>query len=214
MAISNNLSLGAIGYVGATTGLAMSWKVGASNADQQYSPDADSAMIGTGVGIVTGGLGLGAAKLYNYSTENDYEHLKNGAKRTQKYGTKALGSLGEATIGAVKGSAEAVAGIPVGLGEKIANNFFEIDKAKHDNLLGGLGLNKKGKFAAAMIGAGLIMGDMFKTENEIYKGSPSGFATSTPVIDGPSMDNYRARQAEAYGAGGDLVFALNANRRG
>lgn len=214
MAIPNNLSLGSVGWVGATTGLGVAWNVGASNADQQYSAAPDSAMLGAGVGIVTAGLGLGAASLVDYSTKNDYEHLKNGAKRTKKYGTKTLEALGGATIGAAKGSAEAVAGTSVGLGKKIANNFFEIDKVKHNNLLGGVGLNKKGKFAAAMIGAGLIMSDMFKTENEIRKGTPSGFATSTPVIDGPSMDNYRARQAETYGAGGDLVFALNANRRG
>lgn len=214
MAVPNDLLLGSIGWVGATTGLGIAWGVGASNADQQYSATSDSAMLGAGVGVVTGGLGLAAGSLYDYSTKNNYEHLKNGGKRAQKYGTKTLEVLGEGTMAAAKGTAEAVAGTSVGLGKKIANNFFEIDKAKHNNLLGGLGLNKKGKFAAAMIGAGLIMGDMFKTENEIYKGTPSGFATSTPIIDGPSMDNYRARQADTYGAGGDLVFALNANRRG
>ena len=119
-----------------------------------------------------------------------------------------------ATIGSVKGSAKAIAGTTVGIGDSIAKTFFEVNKEKHNNLIGGVCLNKKGKFAAKLIGLGMIATGMAQTEEDIYKGTPSGFATSTPIMDGPSMDNYTARQAETYGAGGDLVFALNNNRRG
>lgn len=43
-------------------------------------------------------------------------------------------------------------------------------------------------------------------------GIPNGAVGPTPQM--PVLDEYSARQAEMLGAGGDLVFAMNNNRRG
>ena len=204
----------AAGHIGMLTAAGAWYGVAESNADQQYSSTWQSAGLGFGVGAATALTGGAAAWLTDYATKNNFEHTKNGAKIVGKIGKAGLEATGEATIGAVKGSAKAIAGTTVGIGDSIAKTFFEVNKEKHDNLIGGVGLNKKGKFAAKLIGLGMIAAGMAQTEEDIYKGAPSGFATSTPVMDGPSMDNYTARQAETYGAGGDLVFALNNNRRG
>lgn len=201
-------------YIGTLAAAGGWYGVAESNADQQYSGTWQSIGLGAGVGAATALTGGAAAWLTNYAIKNDFEHAKNGAKIAGKIGKVGLEATGEATIGAVKGSAKAIAGTTVGIGDSIAKTFFEVNKEKHNNLIGGVGLNKKGKFAAKLIGLGMIAAGMAQTEEDIYKGTPSGFATSTPVMDGPSMDNYTARQAETYGAGGDLVFALNNNRRG
>ena len=204
----------AAGHIGMLTVAGAWYGVAESNADQEYNGTIKSAGLGFGVGAATALTGGAAAWLTNYATKNNFEHAKNGAKIVGKIGKAGLEATGEATIGAVKGSAKAIAGTTVGIGDSIAKTFFEVNKEKHDNLIGGVGLNKKGKFAAKLIGLGMIAAGMAQTEEDIYKGTPSGFATSTPIMDGPSMDNYTARQAEIYGAGGDLVFALNNNRRG
>lgn len=214
MDVSKVGGLMAVGHIGMLAVAGGWYGVVNSNADQQYDSVGESASLGATVGIATAGLGYTAYKLTDYATKNNFEHAKNGAKIVGKIGKAGLEATGEATIGAVKGSAKAIAGTTVGIGDSIAKTFFEVNKEKHDNLIGGVGLNKKGKFAAKLIGLGMIAAGMAQTEEDIYKGTPSGFATSTPIMDGPSMDNYTARQAETYGAGGDLVFALNNNRRG
>lgn len=100
------------------------------------------------------------------------------------------------------------------LTKKVDNKFTNM-------LPGNIRLNKAGKIAAGVIGLGFALSDAFDTDNAIRQGRPMGVVTSTPSYDEPATStpslsnpsNY-SRYAESYGAGGDLVFALNANRRG
>ena len=64
-----------------------------------------------------------------------------------------------------------------------------------------------------MFGIGTMAGirEGYDSYTTSRMGTMSGFETSTPKM--PSLEN-RQDMAESYGAGGDLVFARNRNRRG
>lgn len=214
-----NAGLAGLGAItaGTVTGAAMD--IAASNDDQQFNSTMDSAMLAgslstAAVGSALG-LGYGVSKSYNYLKKDDYAN----AKKLGKKGLGVLEKTGYVMAGAAKGVAEVGLGLPVGIGDSLVGLFEQGEKKS--NSLGGLKLNKKGKIALGIVGLGLSMNDAIDTYDEIQQGTPSGFMTSTPVMEitppeamGPSTDNWYSRSAEAYGAGGDLVFALNANRRG
>ena len=73
------------------------------------------------------------------------------------------------------------------------------------------GLNNKGP--ALMFGIGTVAGirEGYDSYTKSRMGTMNGFEISTPKM--PSLENSQD-MAESYGAGGDLVFALNRNRRG
>ena len=64
-----------------------------------------------------------------------------------------------------------------------------------------------------MIGIGTMAGirEGYDSYTTSRMGTMNGFETSTPKM--PAIENSKD-MAESYGAGGDLVFALNRNRRG
>jgi hypothetical protein len=136
-----------------------------------------------------------------------------------KKGYEALQDTGDAALTVLKGVREVrrtALDALVGGAEKVGSALVDFDKS----LLGsverpfGLKLTGKGK----MIGAAYVAGAALLGANKAYDnsrvGRPDGVVVPTPVMEGPSMDNYQDRMAESYGAGGDLVFALHKNRRG
>lgn len=192
----------AIGWVGAMGAAGMAYDVAASNADQEDGTLLKSGGVGLAVGAATAGLGYAAAGATNFMTKDNFKHSKTALKAGEKY----LEVSGKVYMGLAEGAIKQAAGTVVGLGEGISKAFLETDPLKHKNLIGGVGLNKAGKFAAGVVGLGMLVSDGIDSYNQSKMSTPNGMVTSTPNIDyaGP----------EQYGAGGDLVFAMNKNRRG
>lgn len=95
----------------------------------------------------------------------------------------------------------------VGAG-KMVGDLIEYNPKKYTNSLFGAEFSRTGK--TLMIGAGLIAGTAgaYNEYETTQMGTPSGeVASPTPSI------NY-TRFGEEMGATGDLVFAMNRNRRG
>lgn len=204
----NALYTGAIGFAGASTAVGAAYDVAASNADQEYSSLGSSLALGAGVGATFAGIGIAGGKL----TEDILKDNLAGARYLgEKVGTTALENGIKLGVDVAKLGKEVVrdtAGLAAGLGENIAKNFLTINP-KNENVFGGLSLNKKGKIAATLIGLGTFINEANEGYNESRMGRPMGVVNSTPIIDGPSTDNYSQRLSETYGAGGDLVFAMN-----
>ena len=130
-----------------------------------------------------------------------------------KLGYNTLEGIGEFTIGAAKPVSQGVAS----LGRTGLNMAAGAVKITSDNLLKeapdkllNYEFNTLGK--AAFLGGMAYSGisGAIDYENQLYQGTPTGVVTPTPSVTQTSM----AMDAQNYGAGGDLVFALNRNRRG
>ena len=106
---------------------------------------------------------------------------------------------------------EASIGLAGGITERFTKSFITTDPKKYGDTFLKAGLNKKG--SALMLGIGTASGisDGYDSYTVSRMGTMNGFEISTPKL--PSIEN-RQDMAESYGAGGDLVFALNRNRRG
>jgi hypothetical protein len=103
--------------------------------------------------------------------------------------------------------------IGAGVVKSFSDTFLEVDP-KFENAIDGVKLSKWGKAAAGAFVLGASILGANDSYNKSRMGTPSGAMTTTPIMDGPSTDYYTRNAAETYGAGGDLVFALNRNRRG
>ena len=106
---------------------------------------------------------------------------------------------------------EASIGLTGGITERFTKSFITTDPKKYGDTFLKAGLNKKG--SALMFGIGTMAGirDGYDSYTTSRMGTMNGFEISTPKM--PAIEN-RQDMAESYGAGGDLVFALNRNRRG
>ena len=106
---------------------------------------------------------------------------------------------------------EASIGLAGGITERFTKSFITTDPKKYGDTFLKAGLNKKG--SALMLGIGTASGisDGYDSYTVSRMGTMNGFEISTPKM--PSLENSQD-MAESYGAGGDLVFALNRNRRG
>lgn len=106
---------------------------------------------------------------------------------------------------------EASIGLAGGITERFTKSFITTDPKKYGDTFLKAGLNKKG--SALMLGIGTASGisDGYDSYTVSRMGTMNGFEISTPKM--PTIEN-RQDMAESYGAGGDLVFALNRNRRG
>lgn len=134
-------------------------------------------------------------------------------KNIGKFGYNAIENVGEFTIGFSKPAAEGIAslgrtGLNMAAGAtKLTSDTFLQESSER---LLGYEFNKLGK--AAFVGGMAYSGisGAIDYENELYQGTPTGVITPTPSLPRTSM----AMDAQNYGAGGDLVFALNRNRQG
>ena len=106
---------------------------------------------------------------------------------------------------------EASIGLTGGITERFTKSFITTDPKKYGDTFLKAGLNKKG--SALMFGICTVAGirEGYDSYTKSRMGTMNGFETSTPKM--PSLENSQD-MAESYGAGGDLVFALNRNRRG
>ena len=199
-----DLIAGGFGVVGAGIGA-----VGAGLAGGDGTEIGVGAVAGgvAGAMIPTGVEMLGQAIIDN--TPKAAKAIASNARPVlEGIGTASI-YAGDITAQAVATTGKTVAGLTVGASKLASDAFFEYDPVKHKNFTG-VGLNKAGKIAALGIaGISSILG-AFDTYNQSRAGVPSGgLVTSTPNI-----NDYQRNAAETYGAGGDLVFALNRNRRG
>lgn len=205
MAASNllsnwNIGLAAAGTIGTVTGAAAVMDIAKSNADQQYDTLGDSALIGAAAsgGAIVGGGALGYIG-YRAAASPKVRNIAKAA------GKATLEGIGNTAIFTGKQVAKTAAESTVTMGDAISKAFLKVDNTK-PNMIGNVRLNKAGKVAATLLALGTMANDARKTYDDSRAGTPTGMVTSTPNIDyaGP----------EQYGAGGDLVFALNQNRRG
>lgn len=133
--------------------------------------------------------------------------LKSVANATEN----VLAGIGVATA---KGTAEGAIPAAKKIGREalnwttgIAKTTADLTLRENPNRLLGYEFNAIGK--TAFIGAMAIGGISSGLDNrdQMYMGVPGGLVNSTPSMNMATM-------AQDYGAGGDLVFALNRNRRG
>ena len=114
-------------------------------------------------------------------------------------------TLGDAALTGVEAGGKTI----LGLGKTLGDTMIDINPAKYDYSLFGAGLTGKGK--AIVFGSALLAGSAGAYNNyEVTQmGTPSGEVVSPT----PSAAGY-TRFGEEMGATGDLVFAMNRNRRG
>ena len=117
----------------------------------------------------------------------------------------------EKTIGAVSGAARGVLYPAAQVGKSLTDIIIEQSPTRFKDNFMNLGMTNRGKLiiGAAGIAAGFKGG--WDRYNESRSGQMVGAAGPTPEI---TMENPKGTMADMYGAGGDLVFALNHNRRG
>lgn len=127
---------------------------------------------------------------------------------------KAAPTVAEKSVGLAEGIGNAVltgletgGKMALGAGKYFGDAMIDINPAKYDYSLFGAGLTGKGK--AFMYGSALVAGSVgaYHDYETTQMGTPSGeVVTPTPRI------NY-THFGEEMGATGDLVFAMNRNRR-
>jgi len=103
--------------------------------------------------------------------------------------------------------------ITAGLAKTIGDNFLKYDP-DYGNITG-VRLSGKGKAVAGMIAIGGSILGANNTYDKVRMGTPTGETlNSTPTLNRSVNPNGQGFAAAQNGAGGDLVFALNTNRRG
>lgn len=120
-------------------------------------------------------------------------------------------------IGVTKEMGKAAFNMAVGASATFADTFLEYDENKI-NAFGGIKASNIGKMAVMGFALGATVLDGTEAYDNSKKGTPQGVVGPTPRIE-PRIDNSNrygrpSFTAESYGAGGDLVFALNNLRRG
>lgn len=203
------------GLVGGATTAAYQgykWSTITTTEDQTQGGIMNESMAVGAIGIgLTGATAYGAKKGYDYFTKENFKNSKALGRSAAIAGASAV----DLTVSAASTAGKTAANITAGIAKTIDEKLLEVS----DDSLMGKKLNKTGKILMAAIAVGSSVLGM----NDAYDRSRSGenydqkIVTNTPDFedkDNPSLDNYWSRSAEAYGAGGDLVFALNRNRRG
>ena len=116
----------------------------------------------------------------------------------------SMASVGEAAYSGIKIGGK----MALGMGELTGRMINDIDPVKYHWSLFGAGLTGKGK--AVVYGTALAAGSVGAVNDYKTKqmGMPSGEVT------GPAPKINYTRFGEEMGATGDLVFAMNRNRRG
>lgn len=132
-------------------------------------------------------------------------------------GTNVAEAVAGGTLGAAVIGAQVIGGAAAGAGKLFSDAFIGTDPKKYGDMPLKMGLNKAG--IATMLAVGAVAGvmDGFNAYTKSRMGTPMGVENSTPAIpqyEAPEMPrkNSRRFRSEDYGAGGDLVFALNNNR--
>jgi hypothetical protein len=116
-------------------------------------------------------------------------------------------------VGVTKEIGKAALDVAIGASATFADTFLEYDEDKI-NVFGGIKANNIGKMAVLGFALGATVLDGIETYDNNKKGTPQGVVGPTPRIEPRIDNNNRYGRAESYGAGGDLVFALNNLRRG
>lgn len=168
-----------------------------------------------GIGSVLKGIGKGighaayaSAEALGGATVKVGKVAWNAApKAAEGVGTASYTSartLGDAALTGIETGGKMM----LGLGS-YAGEFVDINPAKYTNSIFGAELTKTGK--ALVMGSGLVAGSIgaYNDYETTQMGTPSGEVMSPT----PSAAGY-TRFGEEMGATGDLVFAMNRNRRG
>lgn len=120
-------------------------------------------------------------------------------------------SVAENALGGAIGAAKGALYPAAEVGKKLTDIMIKQDPVKFKDNFMNLGLTTTGKaFIFTAAGAAGIKGGWDKY-TESRSGQMVGAAGPTPEV---AIENARGTMADMYGAGGDLVFALNQNRRG
>ena len=157
-----------------------------------------------GAGLAAYGLGSGVMKTGELAWENR-DAIAKGVGKAVGRGVSHL------AIPAARGAVQAVVGPAVGILDAVSKIAVTEDPVKFKNNIGNLGLTRAGKGIA--IAGAIVAGckGAIDSYNNAKMGQNYGVETSTPQN---ILYDVRQDLAETYGAGGDLVFALNKNRRG
>lgn len=133
------------------------------------------------------------------------------------------GGLGKVALAATKGAYEVGKGVgetltteAVGASRVVGKTLFK-SSDEYDNLMK-TKLTGAGKIAFTGYALGASAVGAVETYDELRLGTPSGMISNVPTSQDyqyeMSQMQSRTPKASSYGAGGDLVFAMNANRRG
>ena len=130
---------------------------------------------------------------------------------------ETIGATGKILLGGAAIGTQAVGGTILGAGKAFSKAFIGTDPKKYADMPFKMGLNKAGITTMLAVGAAAGIRDGYDSYTNSRMGTPTGVENGTPVIpeyESPEMSrrNMRHFRAENYGAGGDLVFALNRNR--
>lgn len=174
------------------------------------------AVAGLGASAIAYGLGSGTVSAGEYAFKNKESIGKaiGGALESfGEIGLRAGKTAGNAVMYGAEKAATAGLGVADFVGETMLHKLTEAEAAKEaGSRMFGHKLSGKGKFIMAGVIAGSAIMGGFRQYNEDRLGAPTGMMDLTPRPE--PLDDNASRMAETYGAGGDLVFALNANRRG
>lgn len=167
--------------------------------------------VKSGVTTVVKGIGhagykgaeaLGGATLW--AGKKGFEAGKKMAPSTGKAGFTGAKTIGDMALTGLETGGK----MALGAGKMLGDAMIDINPAKYEYSLFGAGLTGKGK--AIVFGSALAAGSVgaYNDYETTQMGTPSGeIASPTPRV------NY-TRFGEEMGATGDLVFAMNRNRRG
>lgn len=189
-------------------------------ADQSGSHDLENAAIaGLAGGVVGASIipmknGLGKiGELAGEAVHKKYQTLKSPGGMANAL-DKASDSI-LSTAGRVTSVGAGLAAAPIGVTKSIAGNLLK-DVDPSEGSLFNIKFNKKGKALMAGIALFSAVSEGNDTYNEIRKGASTGRVLGpTPSFMEEQRQverNNSVRMAEEYGAGGDLIFALNRNR--
>lgn len=200
------LGLGRLGLTGAIAGAgALTGGLAGSNfatvEDQEYGTMAAAgAITGAALGAAAG---LSGPEILEKNGGGVIGLGKKAPDFLEAVGDKVI-NTGKTVFPHAKTAAKA-AGSSLG-------KFAETMVKENSGAMFGYSLSGKGKLL--LMGAAAVSGilEAGNTYDQIRMGTPAGIVNSTPRPE--PLDNFQKDMAETYGAGGDLVFALNRNRRG
>lgn len=198
-------TVAALSAVGAGAGYLGGLAWGGNTPGANYgTTSAVGAAAGAGAGLIAGGLAVNPGLVAGAALGLAEGAGAVGLGVAEGTGALAIGlGKGLTKIGAY--GAQKYAGIGAGVGKGV-NRFLLKDDLKNPNNL--LGKKLSGLGATAVVGSALIGGarEAFNEFNTSHMGQRDGMITRATPRTPSYMDN--------AGATGDLVFAMNRNRRG